>query len=177
FAFGFVDAENRKLFLVRDPFGVKPLYYWSDNKAFLFSSELRPLQGFVEDSLDLDSIAELLRLRYVPAPDTLFKRIRKVRPGHVVEVDLSSAQLSFREYPFIPAPCCEAAVRKPREVREHYAFLLERAIKRQMLSDVEVGVLLSGGIDSALVACIAQQQTNYQMKAFTVGFDEPDDTD
>jgi asparagine synthase (glutamine-hydrolysing) len=176
FALGFVDAEKQKLYLARDPFGVKPLYYWSDAKSFLFSSELRPLQSFVEDSLDVDSVAELLRLRYLPAPDTLFKNIRKVRPGHIIEVDLG-VRLSFREYSFIAPPSYEARSGKPTEVLEQYAGLLERAVKRQMLSDVEVGVLLSGGVDSALVSCIAQQQTNYRMKAFTVGFDEPDETD
>jgi asparagine synthase (glutamine-hydrolysing) len=177
FALGFVDAENGKLFLARDPFGIKPLYYWADNESFVFSSELRPLHQFVDDSIDLASLAELLRLRYLPAPDTLFKKIRKVRPGHVIEVDLRGDQLSFREYPFIALPGHEVLVRNRAEIPEQYAFLLERAIKRQMLSDVEVGVLLSGGIDSALVASIAQQHTNYKMKAFTVGFSELDDAD
>src|SRR6266852_3367550 len=97
FAFGFVDAENTKLFLARDPFGIKPLYYWADDESFIFSSELRPLHQFVEDSIDVASLAELLRLRYLPAPDTLFKKIRKVRPGHIVEVDLRGSRLSLRE--------------------------------------------------------------------------------
>jgi asparagine synthase (glutamine-hydrolysing) len=177
FAFGFVDAENTKLFLARDPFGIKPLYYWADDESFIFSSELRPLHQFVEDSIDVASLAELLRLRYLPAPDTLFKKIRKVRPGHIVEVDLRGARLSLREFPFVAPPDCEVAVQSRAEAVEQYAFLLEQAIKRQMLSDVEVGVLLSGGIDSALVARIAQQHANYRMKAFTVGFSELDDTD
>src|SRR6266850_1026939 len=177
FAFGFVDVENTKLFLARDSFGIKPLYYWADNESFVFSSELRGLRQFVDDSIDLANLAELLRLRYLPAPDTLFKKIRKVRPGHVVEVDLRGARLSLREYPFVASPDCEVAVQNRAEAVEQYAFLLEQAIKRQMLSDVEVGVLLSGGIDSALIASIAQRHTSYKMKAFTVGFSEPDETD
>src|SRR5207302_10147070 len=79
FAFGFVDTERRKLFLARDPFGVKPLYYCLERDSFLFCSEIRPLLTLVEDSIDVANLAELLRLRYLPAPDTLFKRIRKVR--------------------------------------------------------------------------------------------------
>ena len=177
FAFGFVDADNTKLFLARDPFGIKPLYYWGDNESFVFSSELRGLHQFVDDSIDLASLAELLRLRYLPAPDTLFKKIRKVRPGHVVEVDLRGSRLSLREYPFLAFSGCEVAVKNRAETVAQYGFLLQQAIKRQMLSDVEVGVLLSGGIDSALVASIAQQHTSYKMKAFTVGFSEPDETD
>jgi asparagine synthase (glutamine-hydrolysing) len=163
--------------LARDPFGVKPLYYWSDNESFIFSSELRPLQEFVGDSIDLASLAELLRLRYLPAPDTLFKKIRKVRPGHVVEVDLRGTRLSLREYPFIEPPGSEVAVENRAKALEQYGLLLEQAIKRQLLSDVEVGVLLSGGIDSALVASIAQKHSNYKMKAFTVGFSEHDEAD
>src|SRR5437667_9516962 len=72
FAFGFVHAEQQKLFLVRDPFGVKPLYYWTDSRAFAFSSELRAILEFADDSIDPANVAELLRLRYLPAPDTLF---------------------------------------------------------------------------------------------------------
>src|SRR5882762_2996042 len=177
FAFGFIDAENRKLFLARDAFGVKPLYYCSENGSFMFSSELRLLLQFVDDTVDLANLAELLRLRYVPAPDTLFKKIRKVRPGHVIEVDLGADQLSFREYPFVATSNTEVVVRNRSEVLEQYAFLVEQAVKRQMLSDVEVGVLLSGGIDSALVGSIAQQHADYKMKAFTVGFTERDEAD
>lgn len=177
FAFGLADTENRKLLLARDPFGVKPLYYWGDHRSFLFSSELRPLLELVDDSIDLESLAELLRLRYLPAPDTLFKKIRKVRPGHVVEVDLRSTQLSFREYPFIAPPPGEVARQDRAEALEQYGLLLENAVKRQLMSDVEIGVFLSGGVDSALIARLAQKHANYRMKAFTVGFSGHDDAD
>jgi asparagine synthase (glutamine-hydrolysing) len=177
FALSFVDTENHKLFLARDAFGVKPLYYWSDNRSFLFSSELRPLHEFVDDPIDPASLAELLRLRYLPSPDTLFRNIRKVRPGHVIEVDLRSARLSLREYPFIARPYCEVATQNRAQALEQYGLLLQQAIKRQLLSDVEVGILLSGGIDSALIASIAQQHTGYKMKAFTVGFSDRDEAD
>jgi asparagine synthase (glutamine-hydrolysing) len=92
-------------------------------------------------------------------------------------VDLRGVQLSFREYPFVALPRCVIATQNRAEILEQYASLVEQAIKRQMLSDVKVGLLLSGGIDSALVASIAQQHTNYKMKAFTVGFSERDETD
>ena len=103
FAFGFLDAPNQKLFLVRDPFGVKPLYYWSDSRSLVFSSELRPIRALVDDSIDIECLSELLRLRYLPAPDTLFKKIRKVRPGHIVEIDLGKSDLRLREYPYVAA--------------------------------------------------------------------------
>jgi asparagine synthase (glutamine-hydrolysing) len=170
FSFGFLDAAQQKLFLARDQFGVKPLYYCADKGSFLFSSEVRPLLEFVDSSLDPASLAELLRLRYVPSPDTLFKNIRKVRPGHVIEVDLSRPQLSFREYPCITPPSRDPAVKTRSQALERYGSLLEQAIERQLMSDVEIGMFLSGGVDSALIASIAQRLTNYRMKAFTVGY-------
>ena len=122
--------------------------------------------------VDLDNLAELLRLRYLPAPDTLFKNIRKVRPGHVVEVDLCDSRLKIRHYPFIGAIGSGAPVQKRAEALERYGVLLEQAVKRQLMSDVKIGVFLSGGVDSAIVANIAQRHAGYAMKAFTVGFAE-----
>ncbi|MCU1335690.1 MAG: asnB [Bryobacterales bacterium] len=177
FTFGFIDTEKQKLFLARDPFGVKPLYYWADDESFVFSSELRPLRALIDDSIDLENLAELLRLRYLPAPDTLFKRIRKVRPGHVVEVDLRASQLSLREYAFIAPPASEEAREDRADILEQYALRLEEAVQRQLMSDVEIGVFLSGGVDSAVIARLAQKHARYKMKAFTVGFSEPDEAD
>jgi asparagine synthase (glutamine-hydrolysing) len=177
FAFGFLDCQNAKLFLARDPFGVKPIYYRAGHETLMFSSELRPLRKFADDPIDLGSLGELLRLRYLPAPDTLFQNIRKVRPGHIVEVDLRDARLSFREYAFAAPSDREAAFQNRAEAVEQYTFLLEKAIKRQLLSDQEIGILLSGGVDSALVASFAQKHANHRLKAFTVGFSESDAAD
>jgi asparagine synthase (glutamine-hydrolysing) len=95
----------------------------------------------------------------------------------VVEVDLGGAQLSLREYPFFAPPGHEVAVKHHAEALEQYGFLLDRAIKRQLQSDVKIGVLLSGGVDSGLVASIAQRHADYRMKAFTVGFSGQEDAD
>ena len=122
-------------------FGVKPLYYWSDSRSLIFSSELRPIRALVDDSIDVERLSELLRLRYLPAPDTLFKNIRKVRPGHIVEIDLGKNDLRLREYPYVAAAPSEMTATTEADVLERYGFLLEQAIQRQMLSDVEVGIL------------------------------------
>src|SRR6266850_2146525 len=177
FAFGLVDSEHCKLFLARDPFGVKPLYYWGNAQGFVFSSEIRALRNLVNATVDPAALAEVLRLRYLPAPDTLLKGIHKVRPGHIVEVDLRSPELSLREYPYFDPEPVAAAQPSQAEAAEHYGFLLEQAVQRQLLSEVEVGVLLSGGIDSALVARFAQKHAPYRLKAFTVGFEESDEAD
>lgn len=176
FALALIDRLSGKLYLARDPFGVKPLYYCEDGGQFVFSSEIRPIRRLVEDDLDLDSLAELLRVRYLPAPDTLFTKIRKVRPGHVVEVDLTREALRVREYPFT-ACTPETASLSFESALEQYGELMARAVERQLMSDVEVGVLLSGGIDSALVATLAQNRSPRRLKAFTVGYSEQDDSD
>lgn len=176
FALALADADAGKLYLARDPFGVKPLYYCVDGDRFVFASEIRPIRNLVDDRLDLDNLAELLRVRYLPSPDTLFARIRKVRPGHVLEVDLRHEALSVREYPFgVENP--EPAALPFEEAVEQYGAHMARAVERQLMADVEVGVLLSGGIDSALVAALAQRKTARRMKAFTVGYSEQDDSD
>lgn len=176
FAFAFVDTKKDKLFLARDPFGIKPLYYCKQGCSFVFSSEIKPILKLVQDSLEPTNLAELLRLRYSPSPDTLFKNIKKVRPGHIIEVNLFDQGLSYREYPFIET--APASNHMPfEEAQDRYGALFEEAVRKQLMSDVEVGVLLSGGIDSALVAKFAQKHTSYRMRAFTVGFTEQDEAD
>ena len=176
FAFGFVDTAKGKLYLVRDPFGVKPLYYCKQNGSFVFSSEIKPIQKLINDSLDSTNLSELLCLRYLPSPDTLFKNVKKVRPGHILEVNLFDKNLPSQQRPFFEPPTSSIEIPFPQAV-EQYGKLFERAVERQLMSDVEIGILLSGGIDSALVASYAQKHTAYKMKAFTVGFTEQDDTD
>lgn len=175
FAFGYVDTDRRKLFLVRDPFGVKPVYYSASPRQFCFASEIRPLLGMVDDSLDSSSLASLLALRFVASPRTLHRSIRRVRPGHVLEVDLGGELLSWREYPYIGAVGRSGGCRlRFEDAVEEYGRLFERAVSRQLMSDVEVGVLLSGGVDSAIVAANAQRLVEQPMKAFTVGFEGQD---
>ena len=103
FAFCLLDAKERKLYVARDPFGVKPVYYRAEAGTVVVSSELRGIRQFFSDTLDPDSLAELLRLRYLPAPDTLFRNVRKLRPGHVAEIDLNAAAPRISEYP-LPRP-------------------------------------------------------------------------
>jgi len=177
FALGFVDQPRNKLYLARDAFGVKPLYYWIDDNSFVFASEISAILKLVDDSLEPQHLAELLKLRYVPSPDTLFKKIRKVRPGHIVEVSLRGHQITATEYSFCQPESTRTCRLSQTEAVEQYGWHLKQAVKRQMLSDVKLGVLLSGGVDSAIVAQIAQANCSYTMPAFTVGFSSPDKSD
>jgi asparagine synthase (glutamine-hydrolysing) len=176
FAFGLLDQVRSKLYLARDPFGVKPLYYFLHDNTLVFSSEIKPILALVQDAPDPAHLAELLRLRYLPAPDTLFRKIKKVRPGHIVEIDLARAELVGTEYPYFSAPAAADHISFDDAV-DRYGELFQGAVRRQLLSDVEVGVLLSGGVDSALVAAHACRDRSYRMKAFTIGFSMPDGAD
>ncbi len=170
FSLAFLDQKAERLHLVRDPFGVKPLYYSLVNShGLVFSSELKAMRAVLgETSMNKESLGTLLQLRYNPAPDTLFEGLQKVRPGHIVTIDLNKPGQIFQSLFYGKKPR-----KKPwpnSDVVGSYAEHLERAVQRQMLSDVEIGVFLSGGIDSAIVAKLAQDHSVKPIKAFTVGF-------
>jgi asparagine synthase (glutamine-hydrolysing) len=174
FSIAFLDLKEKKIYLARDPFGVKPLYFHHDNIAnqLIFSSEIRPIKhGLKYKTMNKKALASLLRIRYNASPTTLYNEIHKVRPGHYLEIDLKQINLSISNIPFFkPLPKTVISYSKLGIV-EKYGRFFEEAINRQLLSDVPVGILLSGGVDSAMVAAIAQKHSNVPLKAFTIGFD------
>lgn len=171
FAICFFDKKNEKIHLARDPFGVKPLYYFLDRKKMIFSSEIRPVKALLEQkTLNQRALASLLRLRYNASPDTLYNEIQKLIPGHTLSFDLTQPELiPIKKYFALKPP--KKINDSKKNLIERYGHELEKAVKRQLLADVEVGILLSGGIDSALVAALAQKQYNGKLKAFTIGFE------
>lgn len=177
FAFAWLDIGRRCLYLVRDPFGVKPLYYARSGEGFCFSSELKPLLKILPASLDTHHLATLLKLRYSPSPDTLLLGVHRLRPGHVLEVRLDGPVPELREFPYIGARVAAGPAPSLEEATRRYGELMERAVERQLMSDVEIGILLSGGVDSAVVAALARQQSGHRMKAFTVGFNGAESAD
>jgi asparagine synthase (glutamine-hydrolysing) len=172
FAFAFLDRITNKLFLARDPFGVKPLYYYEGEISdLIFSSEIRPIKTLLKKcSLNMDALASLLRLRYNSSPDTLYQQIRKIHPGHYLELELNKNQFFLQHHSFL-SEIPKTVTYPAGDVIRLYGQKLEEAVKRQLLSDVEVGILLSGGIDSAIVAALAQKHYNGKLKTFTIGFD------
>ena len=172
FAFAVLDKRNNSLYIVRDRFGVKPIYYYHNNNEFVFSSELKPVKKLAKAELDKENLALMLRLRYTPSPYTLFDNIKKVIPGHIIKYDLESYKTSVFSY--IEPVKIDNSISFD-DALEKYGTLFENGVKRQLMSDVDVGILLSGGIDSALVAYYATKHYDKKMKTFTVGFKENDD--
>lgn len=171
FSFAFIDFANERLYLARDRFGVKPHYYFFQDNLLLFSSEIRPIKALLHPEIDQASLVNSLRMRYVPSPSTIYHNIYKVEPGQILQFDLKENILLHKSY-FVKAPKTLGSRRSSYEkLIQEYGDLFEMAVTRQLMSDVEVGILLSGGVDSALVAAIAKQKSKAPVKAFTVGFE------
>ncbi|MEZ5933584.1 MAG: asparagine synthase (glutamine-hydrolyzing) [Alphaproteobacteria bacterium] len=174
FAFAALDQQEAKLYLARDPFGIKPVYYrFPPAGGFAFASEIRALQAANEPSLqiDPDALQSFLTLRFVPSPDTLWQGIHRLPPGHLLEVDLRS--MAHRLICYIE-PVTERFRGSIDDAVAAYHDLLGQGIERQLMSDVPVGILLSSGIDSAIVAALAKEK-GAELPCYTVGFDSGHD--
>lgn len=176
FALALLDKQEDKLFLARDPFGVKPLYYFKKgNKLVNFASEIKPLFKMgAPKEFNEDLLSTYLKLRYVPAPHTLFKNIYKVDTATILCVDLES-QTILEEKHFHHIPAKKVLISK-NEALEEYDYLLKNAVKRQLMGDVPISMLLSGGVDSALLAKLITDVSNNKLKTYTGGYHIEDDT-
>lgn len=179
FAFAFLNMKENTLLLARDHFGVKPLYlFLGENNILLFSSLIKPILSLIgTPELNKEALSTLLRMRFNPSPDTLYRGVLKLRPGHLLKVNLGLEALEFQNAPFIVARNHAHKKDTNSAVAADYGTQLDAAVKRQLLSDVEVGVLLSGGVDSAMIAAIAQKHYPHKLKAFTIGFEGSHDED
>jgi asparagine synthase (glutamine-hydrolysing) len=168
-----LDIEKEKIYLARDRFGVKPLYY-TNSSAFVFSSEIKPILKIVDEyKMNVDGLNSYFTLRYNPSPSTMYKEISKVKPGEVLVYDVLTNEikkhLNINET-FI------ANIKVDKSRSESYwvdklSDKFEQAVARQMLSDVEVGSFLSGGLDSALITSIASKYSKSKIKTFCIGFE------
>lgn len=160
YAFAIYDRQMQKLTIARDPMGVKPLYYSSKKDGIFFSSELKALLPFMENkNLSVSAIANYLTYLWSPGEETPFEEVKKLLPGHVLEVSLNdfenlSVQLSsFYQFPF--RGIYENNLSE-MELVEQLDQLLRKVVERQLLSDVPIGFFLSGGLDSSLIVAIAK---------------------
>jgi asparagine synthase (glutamine-hydrolysing) len=170
FAFAFLDKNKKRIILARDPFGVKPLYFYHARNEFFFSSEIRTINKIKKGHIDLDNLATLLKLRYIPSPDVIYNKIKKIIPGHHITIDISNESLTFNTFCYLSKIPETINIQFNDAIRK-YEELINNAVHRQLQSDVEVGIFLSGGIDSAIIAHLAQKYSSNVLKAFTVGFE------
>jgi asparagine synthase (glutamine-hydrolysing) len=173
FAIALWDAAERRLLLARDPFGIKPLYYRVDGGVLSFASELKALvrqPGFAGE-VDLEALEAYLAFNSVPAPMSIYRGVRKLPAGHLLDVRDGEVRLHrFAR----PAPVAAGGVRR-ESGRDLAAELRERvrdSVRAHLESDVPVGVFLSGGIDSSLLTALAAQESGEPVRTFSIGFDE-----
>ena len=177
FAFAIWDSNRKKLFLARDRAGIKPLHYtFMEDGIFLFASEIKSLLQYEKVKREMDplSLHLFINLRYIPRERTIFKGIKRLLPAHIMIVDKGGVKT--KKY-------WELKVEYSNKPEEYYIKklrkLLEDAVKRHMISDVPVGVSLSGGIDSSTIVVLASQVSEEPLKTFCMGFgtenDEVDD--
>lgn len=171
FGFGILDLKKKRLILARDHFGVKPIYYYFGKNSFIFSSEIKAIFGSdnIDRELDLEGLNDYLSFRYVPSPRTTFKNIFKIKAGGYLEFDLEDRQISKIESYTSNKIFVDQNKSFSQWVQEYQNYF-ESAVTRQLLSDVEVGALLSGGIDSSAVCAIANKHLDYPLRTYTVGF-------
>jgi len=171
FAFAILDTRDHSVFIARDQFGIKPLYYLFDGKRFAFSSEIKALLEIqdVPRTLDMDAFAHYLRLLYVPEPYTLFAGIRKLPPGH--SCVYKEEELAIERYWAIPQqPILRSEADSRRVLTKRVEKTVEEAVSRQLVSDRPLGVYLSGGIDSSIVLDCATK-AHGRMDTFSIGFE------
>ncbi len=179
FAFAVWDRAGRRLWLVRDRIGIKPLYYRASPERFSFASELTGLRSHprFEAAIDRDAIDAFLALDYIPAPYSIWRGVSKLEPGTVLRVEADAPdRVEIAPYwTLADAARQGAADRFPgsvEEAAEELERLLSDAVKRRMVSDVPLGALLSGGIDSSTVVALMQRQSPGPVRTFTIGFSE-----
>jgi asparagine synthase (glutamine-hydrolysing) len=176
FAFAVWDQRTQSLVLARDRLGIKPFYYYQSSGDLVFASELKALMAFKGFNLeiDLESLLLFLHYQYIPAPRTIFKNTYKLLPGHYLVWNGEGSRLER----YWSAPRYGEISRRDGVDEEEWLSeldtLLKTAVRDRLLSDVPLGALLSGGIDSSLVVALMQSTNAARVRTFTIGFREGD---
>jgi asparagine synthase (glutamine-hydrolysing) len=171
FAFALWDARLQRLWLVRDRIGVKPLFYAIGPDGIRFGSEIKAViaDRAVTRRLDAGALQQFLAFNYLPAPNTLFKDVRQVEPGHYLLVERSGA---VRDVEYWDVVYDETTHGTEREYVEELSALLSDSVRLRLISDVPLGVFLSGGVDSSGVAYWMSRHQTQPVRSFSIGFQE-----
>ena len=172
FAIALWNERERRLVLLRDRLGVKPLYYAWNGTAFWFGSELKALRAFHpwRSEVDRDALGEYLQFGYISAPRSIYRGVAKLLPGHWLELGEVGEPVVHRYWS--PAEHVQPLEEEERELERRFESLLVEAFRLRMVADVPVGVFLSGGLDSTLVAALLQRYGGGEVRTFTIGFDD-----
>jgi len=177
FAIAIYNKNKEEIYLVRDRIGIKPIYYFYDDKNFVFASELKAIMQFpnFKKEINFKSLELYLINQYIPAPYTIFENTYKLEPGNYMKIGKNN--VSVKKYWSIDEEQILDTKKKytkkdEEEYIEKLETLIKDAVKSRMISDVPIGSFLSGGVDSSLISAIMQDLSEKPIKTFTIGFDK-----
>lgn len=172
FAFCIYDRHEQSLFVARDRYGIKPLLYLFDEDKFLFSSEMKSLVHYgIEKEVDPSSLVSYLHLNYIPAPDTIFRQVKKLMPGHYMIVKKQSLAINRWYEISITESQSRPSIDDYKKAQAKLRELLEDSVRKRLVADVPLGTFLSGGIDSSIVTGLASLHKP-DLHTFSIGFRE-----
>ncbi len=179
YAFVVYDTATRSLFMARDPFGEKPLYYTRLPSGVLaFASELQALEtlpGF-DASVSVDAVAEVLSFQYIGAPRSIYTATRKLPAGHWMQIDSGGETHIHRYFQFRPGS--KGFTSRPMaELADELEEILTASLKRRLFADVPLGAFLSGGVDSSTVCALVRRKLNLPLHTFSMGFQGSEDSE
>lgn len=177
FAFAIWDNWNRSILIARDRMGIKPLLWSVDEKSLSFASEMKAMLALgVEQKMDQASLFTYLQLNYIPAPSTIFEKVNKLLPGHHIFIEnidnCDFEEIQTSSYYEIPTSSFNYTDLNPfnyATASETLVELLDEAVQKRLVADVELGTFLSGGIDSSIITALASRQVS-GLKTFSIGF-------
>ena len=175
FAFAIYDKRTKKVYIARDRYGEKPLYYYEDDHFFFFASELKAFApSLLKFNLDETALNLFLTLSYIPAPYTIYKGVYKLQQGCFIEFDDQRTPQIHQYYNPINDIVDKSQVGSYTEAIDKLKVLITDSVKHRMVSDVPMGAFLSGGIDSSIVCCLMASLSDKPINTFSIGFDERD---
>ncbi|MFC5269329.1 asparagine synthase (glutamine-hydrolyzing) [Adhaeribacter terreus] len=174
FAFAIYDKQDDSLFVARDRMGIKPLLVYKDADKFIFASEMKAMMAFnIPKKLDLVSLYNYLQLNYIPGPASIFKGVKKLRPGYYLHIRNGKVMTkAWYKIPYDKKKAKNNPLNYDQQQKE-LVRLMDESVERRMIADVPLGAFLSGGIDSSVIVALASKYTN-KLNTFSIGYkDEP----
>jgi asparagine synthase (glutamine-hydrolysing) len=173
FAVAVWDTRRKQLTLARDRLGIKPLYYAADSNRLLFGSELKAiLENDVDRQIDLQALHDYLSFNYVPGPRTIFRDIRSLPAGHLLTCSGRTVAVTRYWDLEYTASSANGTIRSEESYCEELYALLSATVKQHLISDVPLGVFLSGGIDSSTLVALMSKVSSQRVRTFSIGFKE-----
>jgi asparagine synthase (glutamine-hydrolysing) len=171
FAFAIWDSEARRLFLARDRFGQKPLFYAWDGQRFLFASEIKAILAGLGriPTMNMDALDDYLSVRFIASPDTMFEGIQKLGPGHTLTMETAHPERRPRPERYWAVDFLPKLALSDDEAVSETRRLIQDAVESHMVSDVPIGAFLSGGMDSSLVVAMMARSMGHPVPTFAVG--------